>query len=83
MTARNRRTLTQDERNERAWNNPDNWVGPPWLGLYRAADDSRPMVPKRPRWLGWTLNFAHPATRWLFIVSAMLIIAGAALLQLH
>lgn len=53
--------MDRSERNARAWRNPGNWIGPRWLGLYRAADDDRLWVPKVPRSLGWTVNLARPA----------------------
>jgi len=53
--------MDRSERNARAWRNPDNWIGPRWLGLYRSTDDDRLWVPKVPRALGWTVNLARPA----------------------
>lgn len=32
-----------------------------WGILYYCRADPRVIVPKRPRWMGWTANFAHPA----------------------
>jgi uncharacterized membrane protein len=52
----------QDAINEQEWNRPDNWRGR--LGNYRSTRDTRLWVPKRNPRLGWTLNFAHPASRW-------------------
>jgi hypothetical protein len=41
---------------EELWGNPDNWK----RGLfYSCQDDPRVIVPKRQKWRGWTLNFAH------------------------
>ncbi|MFB9069070.1 DUF5808 domain-containing protein [Pseudofulvimonas gallinarii] len=74
MTAHQRPALTEQEQNEKAWNNPVNWTGPGWLGIYHAAEDSRAMVPKRPRYLGWTLNFAHPASRWFLAACVALVL---------
>ncbi len=49
--------MTQDEL-DRLWANPRNW------GLvYRCAEDPRVIVPRRYRWMGWTINFAH-ALAW-------------------
>lgn len=64
--------MDRSERNARAWRNPDNWIGPRWLGLYRAADDDRLWVPKVPRSLGWTVNLARPAG---LIIPVALVIA--------
>ena len=41
---------------ERLWQEKENW----WFGAYWCADDPRVVVPKRPKWTGWTINFAHP-----------------------
>lgn len=53
--------MERNARNHRAWERRANWIGPPWLGFYRAADDDRLWVPKRPKALGWTVNLARPA----------------------
>ena len=45
--------MTRDEL-DLLWGDPDNW------GIvYRCAEDPRVIVPRRRRWMGWTLNFAH------------------------
>lgn len=37
--------------------------------FYVCRDDPRTIVPKRIRGLGWTLNFAHPATYvWVVVL---------------
>ena len=71
--------MDRSERNARAWQNPDNWNGPRWLGLYRAADDDRLWVPKVPRALGWTVNLARPAGVIILmaLVIAILLLAYA------
>ena len=63
--------MDRSERNARAWQNPDNWIGPRWLGLYRSADDDRLWVPKVPRALGWTVNLARPGS--VIILTALVI----------
>jgi uncharacterized membrane protein len=30
-------------------------------GLYYCKADPRMIVPKRLKWMGWTINFAHPS----------------------
>jgi len=60
--------MDRSERNARAWQNPDNWIGPRWLGLYRSADDDRLWVPKVPRALGWTVNLARPVGMLILMV---------------
>jgi uncharacterized membrane protein len=49
-----------------------------WL-FYVNADDSRILVPKRHKWMGYTFNFAH---RESYVLTAGLLgIAAAAVLQ--
>ncbi|NYZ63692.1 hypothetical protein [Luteimonas deserti] len=74
--------MDRNERNARAWQSPDNWIGPRWLGLYRAADDDRLWVPKVPRVLGWTINLAKPvgvAMLVILIVTPLGIMGGYAM----
>ena len=41
---------------ELLWSDPANWK----LGfIYCSKDDPRVIVPKRQKWRGWTINFAH------------------------
>jgi uncharacterized membrane protein len=49
--------MNQQETNEAEWRNAENWR----LGLYSSRKDSRVIVPKRIRGLGWTVNFGRPA----------------------
>jgi uncharacterized membrane protein len=56
--------VRQPEINEREWNTPGNWRGG-WLGVYSSEQDTRMVVPKRRRLMGWTLNLAHPGARFL------------------
>jgi uncharacterized membrane protein len=65
--------MNEKERNERAWNDPANWIGPRWLGMYRASQDSRLFVPRKPRLAGLTINLAHPGARWFFVAIAALV----------
>lgn len=44
--------------NDAEWRNPANWSG--GLMIYRSPRDTRLIVPKKQRLLGWTVNFAHP-----------------------
>lgn len=43
--------------------NPENWK---WGVFYFNKNDSRLIVPKRVKSLGWTFNFAHPIS-WIVI----------------
>jgi serine/threonine protein kinase len=47
---------SQSSINEAEWRNPDNWS----LGFYFSKRDSRALwVPRRIRWLGWTINLGR------------------------
>ncbi len=48
--------MTRDEL-EALWSAPENWK---W-GIYYCKDDPRAIVPKRAKWMGWTINFARPS----------------------
>jgi len=69
--------VDQQEINEREWHAPDNWHGG-WLGIYVSEQDTRFLVPKRNRIMGWTLNFAHPGARFAFVLVIVTIVAGLA-----
>lgn len=57
--------MDQDEINDREWHDPANWTGP-IVRRYASERDTRLWVPKSNPALGWTLNFAHPASMfWL------------------
>lgn len=45
-----------------------------WLGgmIYANRDDPRIIVPKKPAWLGWTINFGRPLTWGLLAVTVAL-----------
>ncbi|HET8837086.1 MAG TPA: DUF5808 domain-containing protein [Gemmatimonadales bacterium] len=63
---------------ERLWQDPRYWSPP---GIYRCAADPRLIVPKRRRWAGWTLNFAHRAA-WLVLLGAVVVAVGPAMIVL-
>ncbi len=48
--------MTQKEINEKEWANPKSCK---WYLIYYSKKDTRIWVPKKPRWCGWTLNFAR------------------------
>src|SRR5262249_44367969 len=53
---------------DKLWTDSNNWRG----GImYVCKDDPRLIVAKRPRWGGWTLNFAYPSV-WLLLFSVLL-----------
>jgi hypothetical protein len=62
---------------DRLWADARNWRA----GLiYSCKEDPRIVVPKRQRWRGWTLNFAHSAAWPVLVVYALAI--GALLARL-
>ena len=62
---------------DRLWADPGNW------GIvYRCAQDPRAIVPRRRRWMGWTINFAHPLA-WLYFLISMAIAVGPVLVLLR
>ena len=67
--------MTREEL-DRLWRDPRFWSP---IGIYRCPGDPRIVVPKRLRWAGWTLNFAHPAA-WLVLFGSVMLVAGPTLL---
>ncbi len=47
--------MTREEI-EACWNDPQSWK---W-GVYYCKADPRVIVPKSLKWMGWTVNAAHP-----------------------
>ena len=71
--------MSDADREDAAWREPRNWRSG---GFYVAPDDSRVWVPKRPPGIGWTLNFARPASwLWMTVLLAIPIVIMA--LTLH
>ena len=48
--------MTRDQI-EACWNDPRNKK---W-GVYYCKEDQRVIVPKHPKWMGWTINAARPS----------------------
>lgn len=77
--------MTQDEIDRAEWRNPANWGGPRSLGgffeVYFSQRDSRIWVPRRKRWMGWTVNLARPGGVWWLVSvcvgSVLLVFASA------
>lgn len=46
------------------WADSDHWVA---VGIYHCKADPRLIVPKRIKWGGWTLTFAHTSA-WLVLL---------------
>ncbi|MEO7299562.1 MAG: DUF5808 domain-containing protein [Verrucomicrobiota bacterium] len=53
---------------DKLWAEPKNWRA---HFIYVCQDDPRVIVPKRNKWRGWTLNFAH-GSAWLALVTLIL-----------
>lgn len=51
------------------WQDPKHWK---WGVVYYCESDPRIVVFKRPRWTGWTFNFAHRSA-YLLTVAILLI----------
>ena len=49
--------MTREEI-EACWRDPSNYR---WGGIYYCKADPRVIVPKRFKWMGWTVNFARPS----------------------
>jgi hypothetical protein len=54
---------------DKLWSDPANWHG--W-GFYYCKDDPRTIVPKRIKWTGWTINFAHTSA-WVGLLKGIAI----------
>ncbi len=61
------------DRDQREWENPDNWHGG-IFGVYESEADSRVIVPKKNPKMGWTFNFAKPQA-WLLLAGILLLAA--------
>ena len=58
------------EEIEARWRDPGNQK---WGLIYYCKADPRAIVPRRLKWMGWTLNFARPsAIPWVGLVIAVL-----------
>lgn len=63
--------MTREEI-EACWKGPKNRK---WGPLYYCKADPRVIVPKRPKWMGWTANFAHPAA--IPVTALLIALVGA------
>ncbi|MGF1679551.1 MAG: hypothetical protein ACFCUX_10215 [Candidatus Methylacidiphilales bacterium] len=59
------------------WNEAKNWK---WHVFYVCKDDPRVIVPKKPKWAGRTLNFAHRKAYMVLLFTVVAISAPFALL---
>jgi uncharacterized membrane protein len=78
--------MNKGATDQEEWQKDKNWGGPKWGEVYFSKKDSRIIVPKRIKWMGWTVNLAHTAGVLLFVgalfgipclVFAILLITGA------
>ena len=60
------------------WNDPRNWRAG---AIYHCKQDPRVIVPKRPQWMGRTLNFAH-GKAYVLLAATLLIALLPVLLAL-
>jgi hypothetical protein len=60
------------EQLENFWRDPANWKAET---IYRCAQDPRVIVPKRRKWAGWTINFAHRFA-WSALILIMVGMSG-------
>jgi Family of unknown function (DUF5808) len=68
--------MTREEL-DRVWANPSNWSI-----VYRCPSDPRVIVPRRRRWMGWTVNFAHPLA-WPVVLGCVAIVIAPVLTLLR
>ena len=64
------------EELERLWADLRNWG---WV--YRCELDPRVIVPRRCRWMGWTINFAHPWAWPVPLISSLIVVGPVLLLM--
>jgi hypothetical protein len=58
---------------DKLWNDPANWR---LNSIYVCKDDPRYLVPKRVRWAGWTVNFAHKGA-WICFFGGLVLALAA------
>ena len=74
--------MTQEEINQKEWENQNNWHGPKWISVYCSKKDTRIFVPKQLPGMGlWskkaTPNFGQPlgTISFVLIVAVIVVIA--------
>jgi uncharacterized membrane protein len=63
-----------DNNSGRCWNDAANWNQDI---IYFSKEDSRLFVPKKPTWMGWTINFGHPYAPWILMATLVALPIGA------
>ncbi len=74
--------MTQQDINQREWENPANWGGPKLISVYFSKRDTRTWVRKQIPGTGWTVNLAKiSGVLWYFgiVLGAMLMVIGSAI----
>jgi uncharacterized membrane protein len=66
LEVRRRKAMKNHPLNEKYWSENANWK---YFCFYICKDDPRLAVPKKPKWMGYTLNFAHPKAYLLLIAT--------------
>lgn len=56
--------MENQQTNQELWAAEENWNG----FLYFSKEDSRVLVPKKNKYMGWTLNFGHPSAPWSLLI---------------
>jgi hypothetical protein len=67
--------MTREEL-EALWNDRRHWK---W-GVYYCKADPRVIVPKRWKWMGWTINAAHPSSILVVLVLVALCLGAPILI---
>ena len=57
---------------------PNNWK---WVIFYFNKEDDRILIPKRIKWMGWTVNYANPSSIFVFLIAIVFFILAVTLLQ--
>ena len=71
--------ITRDQLEQR-WQDPANWRAG---SIYSCQDDPRVVVPKKQRWRGWTINFAHPQAIPTLIIIILIAVLPLCLLAIY
>ena len=72
MNQKGKHNMSQGKINQAQWEHADNWSGPKWLCMYFSKKDSRTIVPKKIKAMGWTINFGSPSGVYWFVGSIIL-----------
>lgn len=65
----------QQTTNQDLWASENNWNG----FLYYCKEDDRFLVPKKNKYLGWTVNMGHSYAPWTLLITLIALPTVAAL----